>query len=72
MDMKEVLIKNGYTEGKNGFWHWRGGEFGAYSAIFPSIDSAYRHYEEGERYTELEARLAKVEKELSMLRGDGK
>lgn len=58
--MKAELIEAGYTEDANLHWHWRGGNFGAYSATFPSIDSAYRHYEEGKRMAELEAHNARL------------
>jgi hypothetical protein len=35
-------------------------------------DKAWELYQQQKRYAELEARLAKVEKELENLRGDGK
>lgn len=54
-NMKAELNEAGYSESVSGHWLWRGGNFGAYSANFPSIDSAYRHWEEGKRYAELEA-----------------
>lgn len=58
--MKAELIDAGYKEDAELNWHWRGGNFGAYSATFPSIDSAYRHYEEGKRMAELEAHNARL------------
>lgn len=63
--MKAELKATGYKEDANLHWHWRGGNFGAYSATFPSIDSAYRHYEEGKRMAELEAQNTAMKALLS-------
>lgn len=48
--MRAELEASGYREGQNGDWYFRDGFISAYSATFPSIDSAYKHYEEGKRY----------------------
>jgi hypothetical protein len=58
--MKAELKASGYTEDESGSWHWRDGFLAAYSAIFPSIDSAYRHYQEGQYFEAMETLIERV------------
>ncbi len=58
--MRQELIDAGYTEDANGFWRSRNGFLAAYSAIFPSIDSAYRHLQEVQYFEALEVFVSKV------------
>jgi hypothetical protein len=71
--MKKKLADNGYTEDSDGHWHWRDGFLAAYSASFPSIDSAHRHCEEQEYFEALREfvdRIASPESIESVLFGD--